>query len=425
MKKALSILLLCGLLCLCACGTAPQSEDAPQDATPQDGVTGNYKAAVAAIDIGDYATAYDLLKGQEDEQSKGLLKDFVFVPTAVTNQNPDNAAIGSSVALTYDAEGRLLKRTFTNPTEAIETAYTYDADGRTVKEVYTADGNVHTTTYTYNADGRLSEKHYASGGGDIRYTFTYDEKGNLTEEKSVSSDGEETATTYQYNDAGKETLRRTEDNDGVRYEYETAYHDNGNVHTCSVRRSYESRTYIFEYDKQGRLWREWNHPDGADPALEMERTYDENGHLLQTHYPNTGGTVKYVYDTQGLLTETLDGAHHTVYTYDENGNLLTETRTVSQQFNREKRYAYDASGRVTEEVITYANDRSETTLFVYDEDGNVVSRTYTGFDVETDSDSAAVVTAQWTVFYYPDGVPEAVQAELEELAKPLTTIEAS
>ena len=432
MRKMLSVLLVCALLCLCACGTAPQSEDAPQDATPQDGVTGNYKAAVAAIDSGDYATAYDLLKGQEDEQSKELLGRFVFVPTSISNEityeTQDGTATGdSSVTLTYDEKGNLLKRTFDNHAEIVKTAYTYDADGRTVKEVYTADDNVHTTTYTYNADGKLSAKHYASdAGSEIRYTYTYDEKGNLTEEKSVSSDGEETVLTYRYNDAGKETLYRSDTKDGSWHEVETAYYDSGNVHTITHRRPYNgNNTYIYEYDEQGRLWREWDTSQKGDLVIYVEHTYDENDHLLQSRYPNTGGTVKYVYNAQGRLAETLDDAHRIVYTYDESGNRLTETRTVSEAFNRKKEYAYDAHNRVTKETITYANNRSETTLFTYDEDGNVVSRHYTGFTVETQSDRAVDVNVTWAVFYYPDGVPEAVQAELEELAKPLTTVEAS
>ena len=216
MKKALSILLVCGLLCLCACGKTPQKEDAPQ-AT----LTGNYKAAVAAIHSGDYRTAYDLLKNATDEQSKELLSRFVFVPTTVTsNIKGADYSYDFSTALTYDENGNPLKHVHTDKGDAVETVYTY-ADGRLVKEVATSDGYTRTVEYTYDNAGHLTRKHFVTENvfedgthtDQTTYTYVYDNKGNLTEEKRVSvysdGDGEEATTTYQYNADGKETLKRT------------------------------------------------------------------------------------------------------------------------------------------------------------------------------------------------------------------------
>ena len=139
---------------------------------------------------------------------------------------------------------------------------------------------------------------------------------------------------------------------------------------------------------------------------------------MQTYYPNVG-TVQHRYNEQGWLTETLDGANRTVYTYDSNGNCLTETRTINTALQSEKRYTYDTQGRLNEYTITYAGGKSETTAYVYDEYGNTLTRTYTGFSIETGGDLAITENVEWTVFYYPDEIPEVVQSQLDDLAASL------
>ena len=58
---------------------------------------------MAAIDSGDYRTAYDLLKNATDEQSKELLTHFVFVPTydALTTQHETADDMHFSTELTW------------------------------------------------------------------------------------------------------------------------------------------------------------------------------------------------------------------------------------------------------------------------------------------------------------------------------------
>ena len=417
MRKVLSVLLACGLVLLCACGKQTQDTDKPQDT-----LTGNYKAAVAAIDSGDYRTAYDLLKDQGDEQSKELFSHFVFVPTTInTNTQSGTAAWDSSTTLTYNASGDVLKLTRIYQGEVAETIYTYD-NGRISTDVTTSHGITRTTEYTYDSAGRLCREHFVMADStseisETLSTYTYDKMGNLIEEKHSSSNSEDAVHTYRYNDAGKETLKRTDYAPGIWYEDETVYYENGNVHK-TIHRRWDNQEFTTEYDEQGRLWRCWVAKNGEDPTLDTENTYDAAGRLLQTYYPNVG-TVQHRYNEQGWLTETLDGANRTVYTYDSNGNCLTETRTINTALQSEKRYTYDTQGRLSEYTITYAGGKSETTAYVYDEYGNTLTRTYTGFSVETGGDLAITENVEWTVFYYPDEIPEVVQSQLDGLATSL------
>ena len=427
MKKVLSILLVCGLLCLCACGQTPQNED-----TPQDGVTGNYKAAVAAIQSGDYRTAYDLLTNATDEQSKELLSHFVFVPTydALTTQHETVDDMHFSTELTLDEQGNIVKKVITDKGDVTENTYTY-TDGRLTQEVATSDDYRRTTTYTYDTAGRLTRKHIATEDtyqGNARldqttYTYVYDDKSNLTEEKRVSiySDGggEEVTTTYQHNADGKETLKRTSFRSGSWSEYKTEYHTDGTLYKVTERHSSTDKVYVDEYDTQERLWKEWVIEEDGYTYASRTYHYDTAGRLVQIdRYPaavNFPGTVTYEYDDKGNLLCETKGTQETTYTYDEDGNCLT-TVCTGTNYDWNKRYTYDEQGRLIEEVTTYAREGSTpyTIALTYDADGNKATETQTGMSSEGFGLTTYNRTLTWTLCYYPDGVPEMVQEEIDD-----------
>ena len=423
MKKALSILLVCGLLCLCACGKAPQKEDAPQ-AT----ITGNYKAAVAAIDSGDYRTAYDLLKNDTSEQSKELLSRFVFVPTTVTsNIKGEDYSYDFSTVLTYDESGNPLTHVHTDKGNAVETVYTY-ADGCLIKEVATSDGYTRTTEYAYDNAGHLIRKHFATEDvfgdgtrtGQTTYTYVYDDKGNLTEEKRVSvysNGGEEATTTYQYNAAGKETLKRTSFKSGSWSEYTTEYRADGTLYKVTERHSGGKLVTVNEYDEKERLWKEWFDPTDEEPYVNKEYTYDAADRVVKI--ARVSGADYYTYDDKGNLIEESDGVDRTVYIYDEQGNCLSITRlSLTDEVKWTRVYTYDANGNVLTDVITYSSGYAESTTNTYDADGNRTAQVYTGYSSETGSPITITEAVEWTLFYYPDEIPAVVEDELYSLALP-------
>lgn len=417
MRKCLTVLPACGLVLLCACGKTPKVTDQPQD-----GVTGNYKAAVAAIDSGDYRTAYDLLTGADDEQSKELLSHFVFVPTTVTGRTDLSGTVYSgTTTLTYDADGNLLK--VATPSE--ETAYTY-ADGRMTQEVNTREEHIETTTYTYDADGRLIRKHTVTDELQAEpprqfiftHTYTYDKNGNLIEERQ-SDETDTTVLTWHYNADGRETLQRIDHADGDWNKVETVYYADGTVHTVTARDAYRDEAFATEYDTQGRLWRQWILRDGEEPYKDQEYFYDGEGQLTKISYTDVGDT-EHLYDENGRLTQKKSGGQHTAYTYDADGRCLTETLFIGDRFSQEKAFTYDAQGRVVQEVTTHANERTETSTYTFDAYGNVTARTYTGYDATLNNAPTAITKeVVWTPIYYPDGVADVVQDQLDLLQEPL------
>ena len=429
MRKVLSILLACGLVLLCACGEQPQ-----------DGVTGNYKAAVAAIDSGNYRTAYDLLKNATDEPSKELLSRFVFVPTydALTTQHETVDDMHFSTELTLDERGNIIKKVSTDKGDVTENTYTYDAHGRIIQEKSSSDNYLRIVTYTFDEAGKPIHKQTAieipnsSRTNDSRYTYTYDENGNVTQEKivytHVATEGAETTTEttetvtlyeYHYHESSKVILKKTIQNDGDWYEVETECRADGTLYKVTERSSSTDKVYVDEYDTQERLWKEWVIEEDGYTYASRTYHYDAAGRLVQIdRYPaaiNFPGTVTYEYDDKGNLLCETEGTKKTTYTYDEKGNCLT-TVCTGTNYDWNKRYTYDKQGRLIEEVTTYAQEGSTpyTIALTYDADGNKVTETQTGRSSEGFGLTTYNRTLTWTLCYYPDGVPEMVQEEIDD-----------
>lgn len=459
MRKVLSILLACGLVLLCACGKAPQGTDKPQDkpqsttttvpvtttttvpvtttttkapydhllaATEQDAQA---TAICAAIDGQDFATAYALLKEWDNPLKQALLAQFVFVPTTIrTTIHSDKSDMHFSTELTYDKQGNPLKHVHTDKGDAVETVYTY-ADGRLIKEVATSGGYTRTTEYAYDNAGHLIRKHIATEDvfkdgtrtGQTTYTYVYDDKGNLTEEKRVSvySDGggEEVTTTYTYNESGKETLKKITFKDGDWNQAETSYHENGAVYQVRKRNSSVLGTRVTEYDEQGRLLREWTEKGTNGPLIDLENTYDEQGRLVKV--TRSSGADYYTYDEKGNLIEESNGVDRVVYTYDESGNCLSATRyNLNGTVKWQRTYTYDEGGNCLTDAIAYSSGQTESTANTYDGDGNRITQTYEGFSSETGEAITITENVAWTLFYYPNEVPEVVKEELYSLTIP-------
>ena len=430
MKKVLSILLTCGLMLLCACGQTPQDEDA---------LTGNYKAAVAAIDSGDYRTAYDLLKNDTGEQSQELLSRFVFVPTydALITHHETTDDMHFSTELTLDEQGNIVKKVSTDKGDDTERIYTYDAHGRIIEEKISSDGYLCVKTYTYDETGKPIRNQTtidipdSSRSNDTRYTYIYDEMGNVTQQTVTNThvaveNGETTETTesvtqyeYRYNEAGKTIYQKTIYNDGDWDETETEYRADGTLYKITERTSHNAKQHVDEYDELERLYKEW--VIQADGYSYASRTYhyDAAGRLVQIdRYPaavNFPGTVTYEYDDKGNLLCETEGQIKTTYTYDEKGNCLTTVRTGTN-YDWNKRYTYDKQGRLMEKITTYAQAGSTpyTIALTYDADGNKATETQTGMSGEGFGLTTYNRTLTWTLCYYPDGVPEMVQEEIDD-----------
>lgn len=138
----------------------------------------------------------------------------------------------------------------------------------------------------------------------------------------------------------------------------------------------------FDCDALGALGSQQTSVGGA-PRFSVTYTRDALGRIQQKSETVNGVThvEAYTYDVAGRLTSvTRDGAPLVSYTYDANGNRLTETTTggtVTSTYDAQDRlltsagatYTYTAAG----ELRTRADPVSGTTTYTYDVLGNLTT----------------------------------------------------
>jgi RHS repeat-associated protein len=293
-------------------------------------------------------------------------------------------ADGSAVTYTYDANG--------NRTRMEErrgpTTYAYDAmdqlievrhpDGSVVHHEYDALGNQiqltypdgRTAVYAYDA---LSQLTRVSDWGGRETQYAYDLAGNLSQITYPNN----TMMFYRYDAANrlvkvKNTHFRQGDNErigGTDTIAEVSYtlDEVGNrITAVASGQALRRMTFSYKYDAISRLIAVGKRRFGEMTTRE-EYTYDPVGNRLSL--TEVGGTVRkemgrnfinYAYDDANRLLQ----AGNTSFTYDANGNRLSETNP-----RRAIAYTYDTADRLTGVL---QNDKE--VAYTYDGDGNKVEQ---------------------------------------------------
>ncbi len=298
----------------------------------------------------------------------------------------------------YDDAGRL---TQISETGAITVSYTYDSRGRLSTEaqgsnilqhIYDDRENliqskllvnglydVWITNYNYDTNGRLVGVNNTNMPTAQQSTaFTYDANGNLLTETTG-----DLVTSYTYNNAGLIT-QKTHSVNGAdptavfvspsNY-FTYSYYTNGNQKSAFDSVSIFLPSYT--YDGAGRLTEEVHEGSGIDEAFSY--TYDASGNRLtkvSEYNPNewygakTTETEVYTYDANNRLTSVTVGENIVNYTYDNNGNLLSESNGKTYSYNvlnqlvgysdgtNSATYSYYATGlRSTKNVYSNSDSR--------------------------------------------------------------------
>ena len=194
-------------------------------------------------------------------------------------------------------------------TADLETVYAYDGSGN-LKSVTDANGNA--TEYIYDTFNRLWQ---VIQPGGVTTVYGYDVHGNLA---SVT-DAEGHVTLYTYDDMGRLVETDSPDTGNCLYSYDAAGNLRFKIHN--------GVTVAYQYDLLGRL----TDILYSDATQNVVMTYDTGsgtnlmGRLASVTDPS--GTVEYSYNADGLLeteTRTIGGTIFvTGYLYDAAGNLRT------------------------------------------------------------------------------------------------------
>jgi YD repeat-containing protein len=215
----------------------------------------------------------------------------------ISRKDPTEPYLASGNSIEYKYESGQVSEMKT-PTRT--TNYTYytegDAEGR-LKTVSTPD--LGTVTYVYYPDGNLWKTLYPN---NLVETRTYDERGRLDLLKTASIDPVthqelQVISSYDYLVDGVGNRKEVWENSGRKVEY--------------------------KYDDLHRLLEEkiTNDPNGNNRVVVY--TYDAAGNRL-TQTDSVAGLTTYTYNNLNQLDFKTANGVRTDYTYDDNGNLISE-----------------------------------------------------------------------------------------------------
>jgi YD repeat-containing protein len=285
--------------------------------TPPDGssLTNTYDGAHRLTGIGD-SIAYTL----------DALGDRTQVTALDPGGNPQLKRTG-----VFDALGRVLQ---SMGGASQTTGFAYDANGNTLA---VTDPLTHATQQSFDALNRQITSTDAAGGVAA---FAYDAHNRLTR----VTDANGVVTTFSYDGFG-DLIQQS---------------------------SPAAGTITYRYDSGGNLTQKID-----ARGLTSNFTYDALNRVISTTYPaNSSENVAYSYDQPGhgfgigRLTSVADAAGSLSRSYDERGNLLTETRTHGS-IALATSYTYDAASRLAS--ITYPSKWS--VAYTRDSAGRITAAT--------------------------------------------------
>jgi len=288
------------------------------------------------------------------------------------NQNGDLASfqdtLGNTTQYAYDNNHRLTK--ITNPRGNVVLTAVYNSDNKVSS--FTEKGETYTITY-YSG---YTQKKDSKGN---TWTYNYnnvgviekvvDPFGNVTEQApnkvtSTSVDWKEDAngnrTTYAYDAHGNVTSETDPLGDTATYTYIAG------TNFIATGTDPLGRVTKFEYDAKGNNTRIISDFQGPLENTTLY-TYDSQGNLLTETDP-LGRTTRYTYDSMGNMIEVTDPAgYKTQYVYNNMGNKIREIDSSGHQTS----FEYDLMGRNTK----VTNSLGQSRTYTYDGAGNLSSMT--------------------------------------------------
>jgi len=262
--------------------------------------------------------------------------------TTVTNDRGETLTLGS------DSSRNVLSITAKDAAAAItfEQDRVYDQLGRLIR-VLGAAGSSQTTSYSYDKVSNLTQVIDARGK---TFTNTPDPLNRVTSQ----TDPESFSVQYAY-DSGDQLTRLT-DGRGL----QTALTVDG-FGQIIEETSPDRGTRSYWYDASGRLTKL---VDGD--GQETDYAYDLIGRLKNTTMANPAENASYVYDDVtggnsgiGRLTSASNGAGSSALTYDAQGRIVQEVKTLVGNTNTRVftvGYGYDPNGKLTQ--ITLPSGRT-------------------------------------------------------------------
>jgi RHS repeat-associated protein len=306
-----------------------------------------------------------------------------------TQTSPDTGVTTN----TYDSGGNL--DTSTDSRGAV-TDYDYDAANRVTSAAFTLGGVTdQTIAYTYDTDTNQNGRLTGASDVDHSLTWSYDTHGRVTG-KSQTVGGVTLALGYGYNAAGQYSQTVLPSGATISYGYDS----NNRVTSVTL----NGATTILSgvtYDPFGPITG-WSWGNGTT----VSRDFDTDGKVSQVDNANGASLKNYAYDNAFRITGITDAADSTLswtygydsldrlnsasktslsqgWTYDANGNRLTQTGTTPSTYTNSggnnrvssisgslaRSYSYDNAGN----TLSYAG-----ATFTYNNRGRMKTASNSG-----------------------------------------------
>jgi len=350
-----------------------------------------------------------------------------FYPTQITSPPTASDPNGVVTTYTYDSAGNT---TETDLDSVRQSAYTYNTHGQVSGS---EDGEGNWTGFTYDTSGNVSSRttglnsSLACPSGQVcpETTYTYDSAGRVLTEVAplgnvVGGNPSQYTTTYTYDNDGRVLSVTDALGNATSYTYDGAGNKtsvtdaNGNrtVYTYNANNQVTSQQSGLEYDSATQAY---DCPSG-DTCPTTSYTYDANGNKLTETDPN-GDTTTYAYNALNQLTSvTTPGANGgtTTYGYDANGNQTTivDPRgnvSGANPANYTTTKAYNADGQLTSvtdplgNTTSYGYDAAGNQTSVTDANGNVTLSTYDANNRVTSVQTGMKWNSSSQTYYCPTG----------------------
>jgi RHS repeat-associated protein len=338
---------------------------------------------------------YDLqdnLTQVKDAEGKVTRYSYDDMGRLISTVSPD----AGTTSYLYDEAGNIKTRT---DAKGMVTGFEYDALNRLVKLDFPTDQDI---TYTYDETGvpygigRLTTM--ADASGNTRYS--YDERGNVTEQ-SCTIEGRTFSTGYEYN--LNNVAKKISYPGGIVVEYgldstgkitstilngntivsEVAYEPFGELKSMSFAQSgigttitHNNQYQINEIQSENVLHRTYTHD------FDGNITYIQRSDSLPLPQVYTGADNYSYAAGKDWIDGINDGTHSYQYTYDPNGNIISDGR-FTYQYNENNQlvkvsdtstvlgeYTYNGKGQRVKKVAD-----GRTTIYHYDLTGNLIQET--------------------------------------------------